>query len=264
MAKLTSLITFSGSLDNISVYEMAGVSKPIVRKKGGAKREKILRDPCFANTRRNMGEFTGRSVATRYVLEAFTPLRPGHGTTGILNKVLRAIQKMDTQSLWGQRCVALSLYPRLLQDFDISKRLTLDEVIKNGLTSSLSREERTARVEIPALLPGVNCLHPKNHPFFRVMAVLGVVPDLFYQELPEDYVPQNGFQAVPPQMATTPWRPTTGRADGTTLELTLPQSPGIEAYSLLLSVAIEYGRPDVTGAIEPVPRAVASKIVTVG
>jgi hypothetical protein len=38
MAKLTSLIQISGTLDDISVYKMAGVEKPVVRRKGGASR----------------------------------------------------------------------------------------------------------------------------------------------------------------------------------------------------------------------------------
>src|SRR5687768_6874800 len=120
MAKLTSLFSFQGSLDGISVYKMEGVEKPVVRKKGGAAKEKILRDPCFKNTRRTMGEFGGRSAASRYILEAFSPLRPGHGTTGRINKVLTALQKMDTQSPWGRRSVALTLCPQLLQGLDIS------------------------------------------------------------------------------------------------------------------------------------------------
>jgi hypothetical protein len=123
MAKLTSVFTFNGSLDNISVYKMEGVDQPIVRKKGGASKEKILHEACFENTRRTMGEFGARSAASRAILQAFAPLRPGHGTTGRINKVLTALQKMDAVNTWGRRSVALSLCPQLVQGLEISRRL---------------------------------------------------------------------------------------------------------------------------------------------
>jgi hypothetical protein len=173
MAKLTSLITFQGSLDGISVYKMEGVDKPVVRRKGGAKKEKILHDPCFKNTRSNLGEFGARGPATRYVLQAFAPLRPGHGTAGDINKVLSVVQKLDTESEWGRRSVALSRCGQLLQGLNISRRLTWDTIVKNDLGYQLTRKSLSARVEVPPLLPGLNCLHPKTNPFFRLVAVLG-------------------------------------------------------------------------------------------
>jgi hypothetical protein len=264
MAKLTSLFSFQGSLDGISVYKMEGVEKPVVRKKGGAAKEKILRDPCFKNTRRTMGEFGGRSAASRYILEAFTPLRPGHGTTGRINKVLTALQKMDTDSPWGRRSVALTLCPQLLQGLDISKRLLLDDILKNALTGVLSRTELKGIVSVPPIIPGVNCLHPKSHPFFRVVAVLGVVPDLIYHEHLLEYGPPEGFLPIPAQSRETPWKQTNSPAEAATLEVTLRGAPAIEGYCLMLSVAIQYGKLGPTGAIEPLPKAVASKIIAVG
>jgi hypothetical protein len=44
MAKPTSLLYLSGTVDNLSFYKMEGVEGTIVRRKGGAIKEKILYD----------------------------------------------------------------------------------------------------------------------------------------------------------------------------------------------------------------------------
>lgn len=263
MAKLTSLITFSGSLDGLSAYTIEGRKGHFLRRKGGASKEKILHDPCFENTRRTMSEFGGRGPATHRILEALKPLRTGQGTTGALNRLLTIIQKLDAHSAWGQRAVGLSVAPGLLRGLDISRRLLLDEVLPNLPPCALSKEGLSGRVEVPALLPGVNCNHPKLYPFFRVVAVLGVVPDLFYIERLNSFLPEDGFRDVLPQKVETPWQQTNMASEAITLEVGLPEAPGVESFSLLLSLAIEYGRHGMTGAIEPVPKAVASKILEV-
>jgi hypothetical protein len=263
MAKLKAPFDLSGSLGNLSFYMMEGVNRTLVREKGGASKEKILYDPVFENTRRNMGEFGGRGPATHAVLEAIAPLRPGHGVTGTINKLLTALQKMDSESPWGQRAIAVSRCPQLLQGLNISKRLTLEGILKNDLLGAISREGLTARVEIPPLIPMVNCIHPKPHTFYRVLAVLGIMPDLFYGEELDRYLPEPAYQKVPAQYVATPWEQTNTTSEASSLEVTLPQSPEIEGFSMLLTIAIQYGKLGPTGIIEPVPKAVASKIIAV-
>jgi hypothetical protein len=261
MAKLTSLITFSGTLDNLSSYTISGREGHILRRKGGASREKIFHDPCFENTRRTISEFGGRGPATHRVLEALKPLQTGQGTTGTINRLLNTIQKMDAHSEWGRRAVALSVAPELLRGLDISRRLVLNTIVPNLFPCDLSRDTRSGRIDVPALLPGVNCLHPKTYPFFKVVTVLGIVPDLFYHEGLKCFLPEEGFQNIAPQKAETSWLQTNKASEATILNLQLPGSPATERFSLLLSVAIEYGRHSISGAIEAVPKAVASKIL---
>jgi hypothetical protein len=235
----------------------------VVRRKGGAPKEKILHDPCFVNTRRNMGEFGGRSAASGYLLQAIAPFRPGHGVTGRINSLLTALQKMDTLSPWGRRSVAPSRCPQLLQGLDISRRLTLGSIVHNALGCCIARATLSAQITLPPLLLGVNCSHPKSYPFFQVVAVLGVMPDLFYREPLDDYQPLEGYLGAPPQLAETAWCQTNAPSEATALDLTLPQAPGVEGYSLVLSMALRYGKLSPTGAIEPLPKAVATRILAV-
>lgn len=261
MAKLISLIQFSGTLDGISVYKMEGVKEPVVRRKGGASRQKILHDSCFENTRRCMGEFGGRSTATRYIFSAFGNLPRGRNTSGQINRRLTSLQRMDSRSPWGQRAVRLSQYPEVLRGLSITGRLTLDPIVPDLFACSLLREALQGRVEVPALLPGVNCHHPKAYPFFRVVAVLGVVPDLYYNELFNKFLPAEDF--IPLQKAETPWLPTTA-APPATLHLQLSQAPATEGFALVLSAGVEYGKLNPAGSVEPAPGAVAAKVLAVG
>jgi hypothetical protein len=138
------------------------------------------------------------------------------------------------------------------------------EVVKTELPHTVDRSSLSALIEVPPLLPGVNCLHPKTYPFFRVVAVLGLVPDLFYREKLGVYWPEEGFQIVPAQHLETPWQQTARPAEPITLELALPHHPGVESFSLLLSAAVQYGRPGLNSEVEHLPKAVASRILAVG
>jgi hypothetical protein len=89
------------------------------------------------------------------------------------------------------------------------------------------------------------------------------MPDLFYHEGLDRYGPAEGFQTVLPQCIETPWEQTNAGSEANTLELVLPDGPGVEGFSLLLTVAIQYGKLGTGGTIEPLPKAVASKIISV-
>lgn len=262
MAKLTSLIQFTGSLDDYSAYRMEGVKSLILRRKGGASRQKILHAPCFENSRRCMGEFGGRSTATHYIFSAFGGLPRGRTTSGQINRRLTSLQRMDSQSPWGQRAVRLSLYPEVLRGLSITGRMSLDFILPDGFSCSLSRGALQGWVEIPALQPGVNCHHPKVYPYFRVVAVLGVVPDLFYNEVYNKFAPVESFIFIPQQKAETPWQPTTATASSI-LELQLQQAPTAEGYTLVLSAGVAYGKLNLAGEVEPAPMAVAAKVLAV-
>lgn len=76
MAKLTSIIKFSGSLAGLSAYKMKGVEETILRTSYGPSKEDIQTKPQYDITRRNLTETGGRSTATSHLMKAFQPLRP--------------------------------------------------------------------------------------------------------------------------------------------------------------------------------------------
>jgi hypothetical protein len=100
MAKLTSLLKFSGSLDGLSAFKMEGIAEEILRRKGGLTKEQIQNDPCFALTRANNKETAGRSRASGLILDTLGGLRPAvdQSCAGRLNALLKAVQEGDTLS----------------------------------------------------------------------------------------------------------------------------------------------------------------------
>ena len=75
MAKLSSPLSFTGTVDGVSVYPMRRVEGLVARKKGGPFTQTVRSSPSFAATRRNNKEFAGRSLAAGLVMEAMQPLK---------------------------------------------------------------------------------------------------------------------------------------------------------------------------------------------
>ena len=75
MGLLESEFQFTGRLGNLTAYRMRGVDKIIVRKKGGASKERIRTARCFVRTRENNAEFSGRARGVHCVRVALAPVR---------------------------------------------------------------------------------------------------------------------------------------------------------------------------------------------
>ena len=95
MALLESLLQFTGSMGNVSAYRMRGVDKIIIRKKGGATRDKIKNNPEFERTRQQNMEFSGRARGVHWMMAALRPLKvvADYSLSGPLNKVMKYIQE---------------------------------------------------------------------------------------------------------------------------------------------------------------------------
>src|SRR3982751_3410246 len=67
MAKLQGPLRFTGKLEDLSAFYRKDLDQIIVRMKGGATKERIQKDPTFANTRRINSEFGGRSKMSKWI-----------------------------------------------------------------------------------------------------------------------------------------------------------------------------------------------------
>lgn len=265
MARITSEITFTGSLGNVTAYRMRGVDGIVLRQKGGASKEKIKSSPAFANTRRNNAEFGGRARASRWIMRMLWPQKAlaDYNIAGPLNALMKPIQALDTVSEWGKRNIILSKNPRLLEGFSLNRKTPFDSMIRTSLSYSLSRETRTAHIDIPELLPGINFYAPKSHPMFSVVAVLGMMPDLYYSEM--GYVPSaSGYEETHVQSVSSEWCPVLKKSPATTLTLMLDAIPPDNAYSLILSVGVRFGTMQDATTVQQVKYAGCAKVLTVG
>jgi hypothetical protein len=103
MAKLTSLLKYQGSLEELTAYQLEGVEGTVVRRKSGPTKEQIQTEPRYSDTRKNIKETAGCSRATGLVLDTLGVLRPvvDQSCCGRLNALLKVVQEMDTQSPGG-------------------------------------------------------------------------------------------------------------------------------------------------------------------
>ena len=252
MAKLSSLIQYNGSLDGMTAYDLEGVEGKVVRMQGGPTREQVQHAPEFENTRKNNKEIAGRSLATGHIMAAFGGLRPAadQSCAGRLNALLIPAQEMDTSSAWGQRHMQLSAAPRLLEGFTLRSVYPLEGVLRNPVYTTVDKGFGSATVDVPALLPGANFSAPKGLPFCRLVAALGVVPDLWYTPAYHHYFPHPQFAPVKAQTVYGDWFPALEGSSATSLTLALPQVPAVSNYSLLLTFGVQWGVAGVGGSIK--------------
>jgi hypothetical protein len=251
-----------GTLNNISFYKMRGCDDLIARRKGGPPKERIKKHPNFEHVRFNNKEFGGRSAASAYIMRRMHPLKAlaDHNIAGKLNALLRPIQISDPENDLGSRHVKLSKNPRLLEGFNLNKNNTFDAIVRSPVLYTLSKETISARVDIPALLPGINFFNQITFPAHKFIAVLGVVPDLFRKG--DEYKPtHDAYDDIRSKYVETDWFPVSHGSPATTLELKLDAVLPDNSCCAMLSIGICFGAMGANNQIEQIKYTGAAKIL---
>jgi hypothetical protein len=258
-------VLFTGKLDILSAYRMRGCSKIVVRRKGGPNPDHIKKGANFANTRHTMSEFGGCSRMGKHVRMTMYAIRmlSDNNFGSDINSVMRQVQLQDGTSDKGRRNILLSEHARILEGYPLNKEHpTFDSVIRNPVYYTLDRATRTAQVDIPALVRGINYFPQNNHALFRIKVTLGIAPDMRYDARTKEYEPPRwfdvGFDTV---TASTEWSPSLEGMDATTLSLAVDDLPPEEGWTLILSIGIQYGALHVGGSVKEVKRFGAAKIL---
>lgn len=262
MAKLDASFLFTGPIGNLSAYKMKGVDGIILRKKGGASKSKIKRSADFKNTRKVNKEFGGRATAGKWIRSVLDDQRPvaDYNISGPINALMRPIQQLDTTGVFGKRHVLLSKNPSVLDGFSLNRKIPLDSVIRSPLLFSISRDTLSAHIDIPALMPGVNFYTKEKSPVYRLVASLGIVPDLFY--IKQQYTPSgNKYKQHDVTSVTTAWYPVVKGSPASTLDIQHTRIPANQSFSLLLAIGIRFGTIIDTNTIWPVKYAGSAKIL---
>lgn len=261
-------ITFIGGLGDVTAYTMKGSDKIILRRKGGASRSRIKNDARFDVLRRYGQELGGCSVLGKAIRSMFGPHRAlaDQNLCPALNQYLLPVQRLDTTNELGRRSIRLSQMPQLLAGFSLNKQISLfDSTIRSAITARIDREDLSAHLDVPELLPGINFHPPEDQLMYSVTAALGIVPDAAYDEQQEKYVVSPWFDTTyAPSMASTAWLPSGVRADAATLTISLPQRPSTAEFSLMLSVGIRYGVFLGDGSVQQARRVGAAKVLAMG
>jgi hypothetical protein len=169
---------------------------------------------------------------------------------------------MDTVSELGKRNIQLSKNPRLLEGFPLNRRNLFESVLRSPLSFTLSKDEMKATLEIPGQTPGNNFFPSNQYPVYRWQAVLGVIPDLFFDE-DRGYLPNGNLNGLYPFRVETEWCAVKTGAASRVIELSLPYAvPAGSSFSLMLAAGISFGTLRSTGP-EQVRYAGSGKILMV-
>jgi hypothetical protein len=263
MPTLEGPYQFTGTLHNLTAYKMRGSDKIILRRKGGPSKKQVRQSPRFEHTRRNNREFGGRSRAAQRVRRILAPLRflADHNFTGPLNALFKHIQLLDTAHEWGQRSILLSRQPKLLEGFNLNRRFLFDSLVRVPLAYSISKENLQAVVHVPALLPKVNLSPAGAHPWFKIMAVMGIIPDLVYTAN-RGYQPEGEDEMFGAVTAESDWLPVSSGSAAFDLSISITHIPKTPSYSCLLAVGMAMGTMQQNG-IRAVPYVGGAKVLAV-
>lgn len=263
MAFISSEITFTGSLGNLSAYRVKGSDKIVVRTKGGATRDRIKKDPNFDLTRRNNAEFTGRVRMSMHIMqEMFLHRRlADYNLSGPLNGVLCQIQKRDETNVLGQRSILLSEHRGYLEGFSLNRKFPFDAVVRTAPKVTLDRATGSAIIELPELIPGVNFFAQTKHPLYRLTVALSAVCDMVWTDM--GYKKINERDRIHDNIMHTDWYPARYGSAASTLSLAIGPLPD-KGVSMMLTIGICYGTLDDVDTIEPVRRVGSAKVLVLG
>lgn len=263
MAKLDSVLGFTGSLGRLSAYKMKGSEETILRRKGGPSKEYIRNSPNCEITRRNNIEFGGRAAAAGWIMRGLHMHKAlaDYNMAGPLQALLRPIQLLDDKSELGERHVQLSKNPRLLEGFSLNRKWVFDSVIRSPVNCRITKDDLSAELNLPSLLPGINFFPPPKHPLFCISVVLALVPDVFCREGKYEPGKEYGRHYLNWQETRSQWLATGSRSEEQSFRLKLEQSPPYEFFSLMVSAGIVYGMVTAPGSQEQAAYAGSAKVV---
>ena len=211
-----------------------------------------------------MSEFGGCSTAGKHIKLAMTGVRHlDHRLfQSRLNAVCSCIQKLDTISVWGQRSILISQYRNLLQGFNLEMGTLFDSIVKHPLDYNINRIDQSAFVNIPPLYPNIGLYVPGKFSFFRLIAVLGIVPDMKYNAKLKKYQPLNPDIQLRRVQKMTDWFGVATICEEQTIDMQIDGETNMtDNDSLILSIGIEFGIPLTASLIQTVNYAGAAKIL---
>lgn len=190
------------------------------------------------------------------------PLLPlaDYNVAGPLNALLKPIQGLDTESEYGKRSIFFTKQPELLQGFQLNQRNQFDQIVRNPVFCTISKNDGSAKIDLPSLMPGINFFVPGKFPFFGFTVVLGVLPGLAFHS--DRYLPVEKYEMTFPAMEQTEWHLVSKGAAAQSVQLSIKTPMPNQSFCLMLSVGIRFGNPGLD-RVEQVKYAGAGKILMV-
>lgn len=226
MAKNNKGNNFTGSIGNLTYYNLKGVG-PITREKYGPSKEDMDNNPNFAVTKQNNAEFGGASIVGK-------ALRLGLGQIGkefqdstfsgrLAGKIRTVIQQGDGIS--GQRQCNLHKAPANIIDVPLKKTNIFSRIWSAPYQCTINNQGSAITIFIPKMESHHHTKPPKYAVYFKLTAALSLVSN--HQVINNTYTPihpqQNG---IGNQTQTQPLKLNSTHTN-TTLTLNIPEGKSL-------------------------------------
>jgi len=268
MTIVKGFMQMTGSIQGVSFYTVKGSDKVIMRTKGGATKKQIAKSPRFENTRKQNMEFGGSSKFGAKAKRAFGSLYrlADYNLTPMLTGMGRNLMKLDTVSEIGRRNLKFSETKDVLEGFNFNRSYPFNTVVRISPHWVLDRDNLLATVTVPRINTDIDLLNIQKLPFFRLMAAIGTVSDMAYNEEKNEYKPLVPDLHGASNTTLGVWFKTQSIVPEQVLKVQLNDSLVAEltdGVSVLLSMAIEFGNIGMTDEPVEVKYAGCGKVVAV-
>lgn len=269
MAIVKGPIQLTGSMSNISFYTRVGSDKIIARTKGGAKKEKIKSSAKFEGFRLQQNEWKGCTAFASTLRYAFGGLHrvADYNLTSVLNGFAKNLQKTDETGEVGKRGICLSKYPFTLDGFNFNRNYPLSNVLRVSPYTFIDRQTCSAKLVIPRINTEIDLLNVQRLPYFRLVVSLGAVSDVVWVEDAKEFRPLVPEVHGVSEVITGEWLPSENIVAEHIVELEMGEEMKLNFtsdVSLVLSMAVEFGKVGFTGAVQEVKYAASGKVMKVG
>ena len=268
MAIVKGPIVMTGSISNVSFYTRRGSDKVIARSKGGASKEKIKNSPKFEGFRKQQTEWKGCTAFASSLRYTFGGLHrlADYNLTPVLNGFAKNVQKTDTVCETGKRGISLSNYRNTLDGFNFNRNYPFNTVLRVGVTAEIDREKLTATVRVPRINTEIDVQNVQRLPYFRLIIALGAISDMQFVEAMKSYEPAVPAMHGVSVTTTGAWELSESVLSEQVMEVCLGDEliPYLtNEVSLVLSMAIEFGKVGFTGEPVEVKYAGCGKVMKV-
>jgi hypothetical protein len=180
MARSKSPLNITGSIKDLSFYEVEGKEGIFVRQKGGANRNHIRNSPVFDKLRKAENELRGRSIVAKGVRKTFDlwaySIFNRHLQAAVAG-VLAQIQNMESIVTTGKRSVLLSKYKEVLNQVKWYYYKPMNEILLCPYTVETSDDRKSITVTLKGLNPKFHIKAPATASHFKLFLGIGTVTD---------------------------------------------------------------------------------------
>ena len=269
MATIKGPVQLEGGVGGMSFYTRRGSDKIIVRTKGGPSKQAIKNSPGFENLRLNQKEWKGCTSFASRLRFAFGGLHrvADYNLTPALNAFAKNLQKTDENSEKGTRNILFSSYRNNLNGFNFNRNYLFNSVLRVSVVAVINRENVSASISLPRINTEIDVLNVQRLPYFRLVASLGAVSDMLYDASTNTYNPANEQMHGINATYTGEWLPAENILPEQTIEVSMNENFRkvlTEDVTLVVSIAVEFGKVGFTGVPQEVKYAGCGKVLVCG